>query len=138
MLAALGIKTLVDLPVGESVQDHQGMLLGLGLKPGAKSWTPDSARISWPAGAPVWRAPALGDVMACGINISPTPEVPGSRPASLLGVLNQVFSRGTVHITSADPLAPARLEMDFLSDERDLSRFRNCTGASPASCVSLR
>ena len=66
----------------------------------------------------------FGDVMACGINISPTPEVPGSRPASLLGVLNHVFSRGTVHITSADPTAPARLEMDFLSDERDLVRFR--------------
>jgi choline dehydrogenase-like flavoprotein len=124
VLSALGIKTLVDLPVGEAVQDHQGMLLGLGLKGEARS--SDAGQRSnvmarWSTGM---EDTGAGDVMACGINISPTPEVPGSRPASLLGVLNQVFSRGTVHITSADPLAPARLEMDFLSDERDLSRFR--------------
>lgn len=124
VLSALGIRTVVDLPVGESVQDHQGMLLGLGLKPGAKpsdAGQRSNTMARWSTGM---AGAGHGDVMACGINISPTPEVPGSRPASLLGVLNQVFSRGTVHITSADPTAPARLEMNFLSDERDLIRFR--------------
>lgn len=39
-------------------------------------------------------------------------------------MLNQVFSRGSVHITSDDPSVMPLMEMDFLSDERDLIRLR--------------
>lgn len=124
VLAALDIKTLVDLPVCESVQDHHGMLLGLALKEGSRSSSAGQRSNVMSRWSTNMEGTGTGDVMACTINISPTPEIPGSRPASLLGVLNQNFSRGSVHIRSADPKALARLEMNLLSDERDLSRFR--------------
>lgn len=125
VLAGAGIHPVVDLPVGESLQDHQGLLFGLRLKADAQASEAgqrSNLMARWSTGV---AGAGSGDVMACAINVSPQPDAPGTRPASILTVLNQVFSRGSVHVTSADPAVMPLMDMDFLSDERDLIRLRD-------------
>ena len=63
----------------------------------------------------------VGDVMSSAINVSPAGE---GKPPSVLGVLNQVFSRGRVWIDSADPFAHPRMNLGLLNDPRDRVRMR--------------
>lgn len=75
----------------------------------------------WTSGHP---GTGAGDLLAAAINVPPDPGQPGVRPPSLLGVLAQVFSRGRVAVTSADPYRTPLVELNLLSDERDRVRLR--------------
>ncbi|KAF7798260.1 hypothetical protein EIP86_009477 [Pleurotus ostreatoroseus] len=46
---------------------------------------------------------------------------PGKRYTSLLCALLHPFSRGTVHITSADPLVPPAIDPNYFANEADLA-----------------
>lgn len=46
--------------------------------------------------------------------------VPGKRYTALLSVLMHPLSRGSVHVTSSDPLTPPAIDPNYLSNEADL------------------
>lgn len=120
-LREMGIAPRVDLPVGQSLQDHHGIILGVEsdepLRTSA-SGQRGNLMLRWHSGHP---DTGVGDMMASAINAS---DQPGARPPSLLGVLNQVFSRGEMALASADPFAAPRLDLNLLGDPRDRVRLR--------------
>lgn len=120
-LAAAGIDTLVDLPVGESLQDHNGVILAVESSEDMVSsqvGQRGNLMLRWSTGL---EGAGVGDAMSSAINVSPTGE---GKPPSILTVLNQVFSRGRVWIESADPLAYPKMNLGLLNDERDRIRIR--------------
>lgn len=124
VLAAADIKPVAELPVGAGVQDHHGVLLHLDIVGPTKV----SARgqrsnvvARWTSSQP---GSGAGGLLSAAINVPPDPGAPGVRPPSLLGVLAQAFSRGTVAVTSADPECTPAVDLNLLSDERDRVRFR--------------
>jgi choline dehydrogenase-like flavoprotein len=50
---------------------------------------------------------------------------PGKRYASLFCALMHPLSRGTVHITSADPLVPPAIDPNYFANEVDLDLLTN-------------
>ncbi|EKM52238.1 uncharacterized protein PHACADRAFT_260475 [Phanerochaete carnosa HHB-10118-sp] len=49
------------------------------------------------------------------------PAEPGKRYMSLVCALSRPLSRGSVHITSGDPLAPPRIDPNYFSNDADLA-----------------
>ncbi|TBU22221.1 GMC oxidoreductase-domain-containing protein [Dichomitus squalens] len=47
------------------------------------------------------------------------PTKPGARYLSLVCALSRALSHGTVHIASADPLAPSRIDPNYFGSEAD-------------------
>lgn len=125
VLRDAGVPVVHDLPVGESLQDHHGIILAVESSESMVSsqvGQRGNLMLRWSSGL---EGAGVGDVMSSAINVSP---VGTGKPPSLLGVLNQVFSRGRVWIESADPLAHPRMELGLLSDERDRVRLRALFG----------
>jgi choline dehydrogenase-like flavoprotein len=116
VLAACGIEQLVDLPVGEGLQDHPGWELTVDL-------AEDVPTPAGPRGNVLVRFDSglagRGDLMISSFNAAE----PGA-PQSLLLKLGQAFSRGTARIASADPAEPMGVAEELLSDPRDLERAR--------------
>lgn len=124
-LAAAGTPLLVDLPVGQMLGDHAMVGFDLHLKPHARSQDVDDRFIcgvlrysSGLAGA------GENDMLIVGQNHN------GYDPAALargwLAVIAwQTFSRGTLRVTSADPLAMPEINEQLLTDDRDLVRLRD-------------
>jgi len=121
VLTAAGIRVVHELPVGESLQDHHGIILALESdEPMVSSQVGQRGNLMlrWSSGL---AGTGVGDVMSSAINVAP---VGGGKPPSLLGVLNQVYSRGRVWIESADPYRHPKMDLGLLSDERDRVRLR--------------
>ena len=53
---------------------------------------------------------------------APPPE-PGKRYISLVCALSRPLSRGSVHIASADPLVPPRIDPNYFGNEADFELF---------------
>ncbi|GGH36957.1 GMC family oxidoreductase [Microbacterium album] len=122
VLREIGVAPLSVLPVGEGLQDHAVVFVEIPVT--------DESRIS------VGNRPT-------NVIVRYSSELPGARPNDMMfmasnhnywfgkptaGVavqLNQSLSRGRYFLHSADPLADPHLEMDLLSDERDLARMRD-------------
>ena len=74
------------------------------------------------------------------------PAEPGKRYTSLFCTLTRPLSRGTVHITSADPLAPPAIDPNYFVNDADLTlvvlavqfalRISHTTARSPYNQVS--
>ncbi|MGD0197883.1 MAG: GMC family oxidoreductase N-terminal domain-containing protein [Solirubrobacteraceae bacterium] len=123
-LRALGLDVVVDAPVGENLQDHPALWLGLVLR-GERAPAEVEPRFanccirysSGHAGA------GRADMMMSAVNTAAIGE------AAFDAIVNvsafQAFSRGTLEVDSADPLAQPSLEMRMLSDARDLARLRD-------------
>ncbi|MGV9316509.1 GMC family oxidoreductase [Streptomyces sp. NPDC003691] len=126
-LRALGIVPVADLPVGEGLQDHPLSILGLPL---AERWAagPDdrytNVCVRYPSGGPGGQP---NDMMfvACNQNVLALARADTRRGAGALLVwVNQVYARGRVVVSSADPTAQPLLDQRMLSDARDLARLR--------------
>ena len=120
-LREAGVEVVVDLPVGESLQDHNGLVLAVESDRALESsqvGQRGNLMLRWNTGL---EGAGMGDVMNSAINASPTGE---GKPPSLLGVLNQVFSRGRVWIETADPFAHPKMNLGLLNDPRDRVRIR--------------
>lgn len=121
VLKDAGVETVIDLPVGESLQDHHGLLLAVDSDirmASSQVGQRGNLMLRFSTGL---AGAGVGDAMMSAINVSPTGE---GKPPSLLGVLNQVFSRGRVWIDSADPHAHPQMNLGLLADARDLERMR--------------
>ncbi|KAI0046210.1 GMC oxidoreductase [Auriscalpium vulgare] len=54
---------------------------------------------------------------------TPNPPEPGKKYISLVPAINHPFSRGTIHIASADPLASPAIDPHYLEEDVDLQTF---------------
>lgn len=124
-LAELGIQPLHELPVGRNLVDHCSVAVLLDLKPKAQ-WASRDARhtnscvrySSGMAGA------GANDMFMIGFNCTGY-DPAGMAQGAITVAAYQTFSKGAVQITSTDPDADPRIELNMLSDERDLVRLRD-------------
>jgi choline dehydrogenase len=121
-LRSLGITPLIDVPTGESLQDHPVVQLLLAIREDARITTPDfrHTNVCVRYSSEMFDTEE-NDMMIVGMNQAI------SNPAfGLVGVwVNQCFSRGWLRITSTDPDIDPEIEERMLSDERDLVRHRD-------------
>lgn len=121
VLRDAGIEQAHELPVGQSLQDHNGIIMAVesrDLLRSSQVGQRGNLMLRWSTGL---EGAGVGDAMSSAINASPTGV---GKPPSILGVLNQVFSRGRVWIDSADPFAHPRMNLGLLNDRRDRVRMR--------------
>ena len=127
-LQAHGIDVVVDLPgVGKNLQDHvqlpviyrskvdmgmttllTGNVLFVNTREGAGAAVPD-LQLNFTPAIPAPLAPVLPDF--------------GGPVSIFLPILVQPFSRGEVGLQSADPLAPPRINPNYLSQDADYKVF---------------
>jgi 5-(hydroxymethyl)furfural/furfural oxidase len=121
-LRSLGVDTLVELTVGENLQDHANIVLALLIQEECR--VPDTdfrhtnVCVRYSTGID---GTAENDMFLVAMNVwGPLPAV-----GSIGGWVNQAFSRGWVRISSADPEIDPEVEERMLSDEQDLVRMRD-------------
>jgi choline dehydrogenase-like flavoprotein len=134
VLRTLGVAQVADLPVGEGVQDHPALALGLLLKSdrvrpssgGRHSYL--SMRFTSGIGDDV------NDCMLASMNhIGEGPQL-----GAVVGWVNKVTSTGSVHAVSTDPRTDPRVELNMLAHVLDRKRMRHvreelcALGSSPA------
>jgi choline dehydrogenase len=121
-LRSLGITPLVDLPVGENLQDHSNIALVLLIREErrvhATEFRHTNVCVRYSTGFP---GTAENDMFLVAMNI----WGPVAAIGTIGGWVNQAFSRGWVRITSPDPAIDPEVEERMLSDERDLVRMRD-------------
>ncbi len=124
-LRALDIDAVADLPVGRNLVDHSSVWLGLKLKPEARVPTVEHRHTnccvrfsSHLAGA------GNNDMFMASMNITGYDEE-GRSKGLLVVATYQTFSRGSVRLTSRDPLIDPEVDINMLADERDLVRLRD-------------
>ena len=126
-LSALGIPVLHDhAGVGRHFSDHPMMRATLGLKPEHRATGADARHtnvcVTYSSGL---AGTGFRDMILIGYNhrlfVGAEPGPNGAIGASIF----EAFSRGSLHLVSADPHANPVVEENMLSDERDLVRMRD-------------
>jgi choline dehydrogenase len=127
-LRSLGIDVVADLPVGQGLQDHPMVGVAIALNEASALRSADDRHTnvcvrytSELAGA------GPHDMMFVSLNqnVLSMESADLRFGAGAFGVwVNQAFSRGSVTLTSADPLVQPEVREAMLSDERDLVRLR--------------
>lgn len=130
-LEALGIRVVVDAPVGAAFSDHPQLSIG---------WRTDLSAPPAPRTAPfpislAWDSSRVGahpdgDVELL-LAASPLEYllngmsgVSRARERQVLVGLQRAESRGTIALVSADPAAPARIDYGYLAGDADRTRLR--------------
>lgn len=118
-LAALGVETIVDLPVGRGLQDHAMILITVP--------TRESTRHSAGNRATNCILRYSSGLAGAGENDMFLLPNNGFRAGHSWMVLQQqqTFSRGWLRLTSTDPIAEPMIEHNLLTDERDLVRMHD-------------
>lgn len=116
LLADAGVEQLLDLPVGEGLQEHVGMKLALHLDADAHPAVNDNRGnviVRYSSGHEGY---GEGDLVMSATNVSARESSP---PAELIIKLAQCHSRGRLAIRSGDPAALPEIDLGLLSDPRD-------------------
>ena len=130
-LAGLGIPVLQDLPaVGRNLMDHPVLRASLALRPEHQARSPDARHTNC---CVTYSSRLAGggerDMILVAYNHRGLVRdgdgfVPG--PGGAVGVgLYEAFSRGELHLASADPDRHPVVDENMLSDPRDLTRMRD-------------
>lgn len=128
-LSGLDIDVFADLPVGEGMQDHPILAIGLPLRADTAIRTPDDRHTNCcvryssgdPDGAP-------NDMMMVAMNQSVLAmgrADTGSGAGSVGVWVNRAYSCGSLTLTSRDPHAQPLVREGMLADERDRRRLRD-------------
>lgn len=127
-LSHLGLDCRVNLPVGESMQDHPLISMGLALKQEYAIPNPDARHtnvaVRYTSNVP---AAEFNDMMmiAMNQNIVAMNIADTTIGAGGIGVwVNHAHSRGNVFVNSLDPNRQPFVRQNMLSDERDRARMR--------------
>ncbi|MBB3810654.1 GMC family oxidoreductase [Pseudochelatococcus contaminans] len=120
-LRELNIPVVVDLPVGERLQDHPIYYHVYALKDEYKSMTPAAGALAWTGS----KAAADGDL---DLQISATHFFDGRNSPTggaivLASAVVLPHSVGSFRLSSKDPRAAPRIHYNFLDDPRDLDRM---------------
>lgn len=123
-LRALGLDVVADAPVGENLQDHPALWLGLVLRsePAPSEIEPRFANCCIRYSSDLAGA-GRADMMMSAINTMAIGELPFGAIVNVSAF--QAFSHGTLEVNSADPEAQPSMDMRMLSDARDLARLRD-------------
>ena len=151
-LAALGIPILHDAPaVGRNLMDHPILRATLHLKPPYQAQDMEARHTNC---CVTYSSRLAGggdrDMILIGYNHRALPAPGDTRPGgtgAIGAALYNAFSRGELHLASADPRANPVVEENMLADERDRLRMRDAIrrlaelAAQPAIagiCESIR
>ncbi|MFC1474099.1 GMC family oxidoreductase [Rhodococcus qingshengii] len=124
-LEELGIDVRVDLPVGRSLQDHPMALIGLPLTAAASAGPNDrhsNCCVRYASGL----VADGNDMMMVSLNQNALAMASADvrAGAGAVGVfVNRTYSRGRLRLQSSDPTRQPRVELNMLSDDRDLERL---------------
>jgi choline dehydrogenase len=122
LLRGLDIPPVVDLPVGDGLQEHPCVVLGFpvdGDLPGARNGRHTNTGVRWSSGV---AGTPFNDMQALGNG--PSKLMPTFWCMGMLA--NQSFGRGDLLISSVDPTSDPSINLNLASDERDLERLRRC------------
>ena len=124
-LAALGIPVLAELPVGENLIDHSGIWLGVAIKPEHRvsdnSFRHTNCCVRYSsnlAGA------GRNDMIMVSMNLSGQDDA-DRESGKLIVATFQTHSRGSVRLSSTNPDDQPVIDLNMLSDERDLIRMND-------------
>lgn len=124
-LDALGIKVVVDRPVGQHLLDHPILSVLLDLKDGAQASTlahrHTNCCIRYSSNL---AGSGTNDMIVIAGNLRPA-EDGGTTRARVAVSAFQAFSEGTVRVTTRDAAIDPRVDERMLSDESDLVRMRD-------------
>jgi len=122
-LRKVGVDALVDLPgVGMNLQEHPGTSLSAYIKPGARlRHTRRHIHLGLRYSSEVEGCGPSDMFMMLAAKSAWHPL--GIRIASMLGWINKAHSRGHVELVSADPRVEPVVDLNYLSDSRDLQRL---------------
>jgi choline dehydrogenase len=120
-LAALGLDVVVDLPVGQRLQDQPFYYNGYALKTDALDMRPA-------VGALLWRqtSDARGDELDMHIAVThllPAEFSPTGGAIALSVAVVKPDSRGTLTLRSRDPREQPEIDCNFLAEDRDARRM---------------
>ena len=122
---ALGVTPVADLPVGKNLVEHSSVWIGLNLAPEhrvptiAHRHTNCCVRFSSGlAGA------GRNDMFMASMNVLGDDDAARGKGVIVVATF-QTFSRGEVRVVSRDPKVQPEMEINMLSDERDLIRLRD-------------
>lgn len=123
-LNELGIPVAADLPgVGANLQNHPVVFIALHLRPGARQ--PKNLRTTPSISLRYSSAPGEPPSSDLYINVQSKTSwnALGLQLGNLAPALLKPHSRGCISLVSPDPRALPRIEFDFMSDERDVTRM---------------
>jgi choline dehydrogenase len=125
VLNSLQVPVVANLPVGENLVEHSGVWIGVEIKPEKRVPTIDFRHTnccvrysSQLAGA------GRNDMIMISMNISRRSDE-GRAHGRLIVDTFETFSRGCVRISSTDLWMQPAVDLNMLSDERDLVRMRD-------------
>jgi 5-(hydroxymethyl)furfural/furfural oxidase len=132
-LKALGIAPRLDLPVGRHLQDHPAAPFRLKLKPEARAHSlyerHTNCVIRYTSGL---AGGGTNDMKLIALNqfgdsLGRRPDLDLTQNQNEIGVMGVVqhrcFSRGSLTLTSPDPEVDPEIDLNMLSDERDMLRM---------------
>lgn len=125
-LAALGIPVVAARPgVGGNLMEHPSIAVAAYLPPSRRERDPGEhhEQAIWRFSSGLAGAPQ-GDMHAAILSRSGWHSV-GLRMGTLFFWVNKSYSRGTVKLASADPVAEPEVDFRMLTDERDLDRLKH-------------
>jgi choline dehydrogenase-like flavoprotein len=124
-----GIPQRAELPVGQGFFDHPFIRLELKLKPEFRATDPDARHITccvkYSSGLP---GAAFNDMFVVSVNhggIGVQQDMAQFGEAGLHVMLYECRSRGTIRVTSDNPLQHPDIDENMLSDAFDLARMRD-------------
>jgi len=124
-LQAFGIEVIADLPVGENLVEHGGVWIDLDIKPEHQVTDPGfrhtNCCLRYSSGM---TAAGANDMIIISMNIW-TMDDAGRAVGKLIVDTFQTFSSGHLELESPDPHVHPVIELEMLSDERDLIRMRD-------------
>ena len=120
-LAEMGIATVVNLPVGERLQDHPFFYNVYALKENAKSMTPAAGAIAWTRSRHA--APDDLDLHISATHLIDPRASPTGGAIVLACAVTLPTSMGSLRLSSRDPRAAPRIRYNFFEQDNDLDRM---------------
>lgn len=124
-LNRFGVPVVADLPVGENLVEHSRVWLGVVTRPEYQvqdtTFRHTNCCVRYSSGL---AGAGRNDMIMISMNISSMDDA-GRSSGRLIVDTFQTFSRGTVRLASVDPRVQPIIELDMLSDERDLIRMND-------------
>jgi choline dehydrogenase len=124
-LQSFGIEIRSDLPVGENLVEHGGIWVGVAMKPEHQvqddGFRHTNCCVRYASGL---CGAGANDMIMISMNLS-SMDAKGRAEGLLIVDTFQTFSRGHLELEAPDPFVQPVVELDMLSDERDLIRMRD-------------
>jgi choline dehydrogenase len=120
-LAALGIDTVADLPVGQRLQDQPFYYNAYALKPEALDMRPAVGALLWTASSEAGDDQL--DIHIAVTHLLPPQFSPTGGAITLSVAVVKPDSRGTLRLRSRDPREQPEIDCNFLAEARDARRM---------------